>query len=100
MDKFNQAIVDETTGINGYPLSAWRRLVEMGNKPKQMAESAYSFYKGLGQQSLMPAQALQIMSPDLRQGVPQEALAADQDLNSEEFKRRQLIQRGLLGNGL
>lgn len=98
MDKFNQAIVDETTGINGYPLSVWRRMVEMSNKPKQAADQAYAYYKSLGQQAIQPAQALQIMSPELRQGVPLEAMSADTDPDSELFKRRQALQRGLLGN--
>lgn len=98
MDSFDKSI--KPNFFIDYPALFAARLRELGNKPAEFGQQAYQAYKGVGQEAIRPALAMQVLSPDLRPGVTQDALAADQDINSAEFKRRQALQRGLLGNGL
>ena len=87
-----------------YQVSFWKDLPELlaerlkmlGTDPKGFAQDTYSRLKqGAAGANPMPVSPF---DPELRQGVPEEAMSADVDPNSEEFLRKQAIARALLGN--
>lgn len=74
-DSYWQALKDRAGDLAGRPMQAIR---------------------GIGQQAMAGLQKVMPTDPNLRQGVPAEALPGNIDPNSPEFQQRQAIARALM----
>lgn len=74
------------------PPSYWQALKDRAN---ELAGRPMQAIRGAGQQAMAGLQKVMPTDPNLRQGVPPEALPGGIDPNSPEFLQRQAIARAL-----